>query len=100
MIFVVFGVIALALYITSFVMAGKYLDQTADWNTIKTELRKIWIITVVGSITLFIAVSLLYKEVQARDRYMYLLLLMICMSLGFAFCSLSISMMKTLQHAR
>ena len=80
-------------------MAGKYLDQKADWNTIKTELRKIWIITVVGSITLIIGISLLYKEIQARDRYMYLLLLIICMSLGFAFCSLFISMMKTLQHA-
>ena len=99
MIFIAFGVIALALYITSFVMAGKYLDQKADWNTIKTELRKIWIITVVGSITLIIGISLLYKEIQARDRYMYLLLLIICMSLGFSFCSLFISMMKTLQHA-
>ena len=80
-------------------MAGKYLDQTADWNTIKTELRKIWIITVVGSITLLISISLLYKEIQARDRYMYLLLLIVCMSLGFAFCSLSISMLKTLQYS-
>jgi len=98
MIVIVFGVIALALYITSFVMAGKYMDQTADWNTIKTELRKIWIITVVASITLFISISMLYREVQARDRFMYLLLLVCCMSMGFAFCSLSISTMKTLQH--
>ena len=93
MIVIVFGVIALALYITSFVMAGQYMDQTADWNIIKKELRKIWIITVVASITLFISISMLYKEVQARDRFMYLLLLMICMSLGFSVCSLSISAM-------
>lgn len=93
MIVIVFGVIALALYITSFVMAGQYMDQTADWNIIKKELRKIWIISVVASITLFISISMLYKEVQARDRFMYLLLLMICMSLGFSVCSLSISAM-------
>ena len=93
MIVIVFGVIALALYITSFVMAGQYMDQTADWNIIKKELRKIWIISVVASITLFISISMLYNEVQARDRFMYLLLLMICMSLGFSVCSLSISAM-------
>jgi uncharacterized membrane protein YoaT (DUF817 family) len=93
MIVIVFGVIALALYITSFVMSGQYMDQTADWNIIKKELRKIWIITVVASITLFISISMLYQEVQARDRFMYLLLLMICMSLGFSVCSLSISAM-------
>ena len=91
---IIFGLIAVALYIASFVMAGQYMDQTADWNIIKTELRKIWIISVVASITLFIAISMMYKEVQARDRYMYLLLLMVCMSLGFAFCSLSISMIN------
>jgi len=94
MIVIVFGVIALALYITSFVMAGQYVDQTADWNIIKKELRKIWIISVVASITLFISISMLYKEVQARDRFMYLLLLMGCMSLGFSVCSLSISMIS------
>jgi|UniRef100_A0A6C0DCR9 uncharacterized membrane protein YoaT (DUF817 family) len=94
MIVIVFGVIALALYITSFVMAGQYMDQTADWNIIKKELRKIWIISVVASITLFISISMLYKEVQARDRFMYLLLLMMCMSLGFSVCSLSISMIS------
>lgn len=74
-------------------MSGQYMDQTADWNIIKKELRKIWIITVVASITLFISISMLYQEVQARDRFMYLLLLMICMSLGFSVCSLSISAM-------
>lgn len=94
MIVIVFGVIALALYITSFVMAAKYMDQTADWNEIKTELRKVWIISAVGSITLFIGISMLYKEVHARDRFMYLLLLMMCMSLGFSVCSLSISMIS------
>jgi len=95
---IAFGLIAICLYIASFVMSSQYMDQTADWNTIKTELRKIWIITVVGSITLLISISTLYNEVQARDRYMYLLLLIVCMSLGFAFCSLFISIMKTLQH--
>jgi hypothetical protein len=94
MIVIVFGVIALALYITSFVMAGQYIDLTKDWNLIKTELRKIWIITVVASITLFISISMLYQEVQARDRFMYLLLLVCCMTMGFAFCSLSISAMS------
>ena len=89
-----FGLIAVVLYIVSFVMAGKYMDQTADWNVIKTELRKVWIISVVASITLFIAISILYTDVQARDRFMYLLLLMVCMTMGFAFCSLSISMIN------
>ena len=93
---IVFGVIALALYITSFVMSGQYIDQTKDWNIIKTELRKIWIITVVASITLLISISMLYKEVQARTRFSLLLMLISCMSLGFAFCSLTISIMKQL----
>ena len=94
LIVIVFGVISLALYITSFVMSSQYIDQTKDWNIIKTELRKIWIITVVASITLLISISMLYKEVQARDRFLFLLLLITCMSLGFAFCSLTISTMK------
>jgi uncharacterized membrane protein YoaT (DUF817 family) len=91
---IVFGLIALALYITSFVMAGRYMDQTEDWNIIKTELRKVWIISVVASITLFMAISTLYTEAQARDRFMYVMLLIGCMSMGFAYCALTISMIS------
>lgn len=91
---IIFGLIALTLYIISFFMAGQYMDLTADWNIIKTELRKIWIISVVGSITLFIAIASLYNEAQARDRFMYVLLLIACMSMGFAYCALTISMIS------
>jgi len=91
---IVFGLIALALYITSFVMAGQYMDQTEDWNLIKTQLRKVWIISVVASITLFMGISTLYTEAQARDRFMYVLLLIGCMSMGFAYSALTISMIS------
>jgi hypothetical protein len=88
---ILFPWISASLYLISFVLASQYMDQKEDWNIIKTELRKIWIMNVVASITLFIAISMLYNEAQARDRFMYLLLLMVCMSMGFAFCSLFIS---------
>jgi len=89
-----FALIAIVLYIISFIIAGQYMDQIEDWNLIKTQLRKIWIVSLVASITLFIAISTLYMEVQARDRFMYLLLLMVCMSMGFSFCSLTISIIS------
>ena len=86
-----FAVVALALYITSFVMASNSLKGTDDWNVIKNQLTKIWIITISGSFALFLATTMYYKESQSRDYFMYFVLAIACMSFGLSYCALVIS---------
>jgi heme/copper-type cytochrome/quinol oxidase subunit 2 len=91
---VVFGIIALALYIATFVMVGQNIDSTEDWNIIKSNLTKIWIITISASIALFLACSKYYKDAQGRDYFMYFILGIACLSLGLSYCAFMITMIS------
>lgn len=91
---IVFGIIALALYIATFVMIGQNVGSTEDWNIIKSNLTKVWIMTISASIALFIASTMYYKEAQGRDYFMYFILGIACLSLGLSYCSFTITMIS------
>lgn len=89
---IVFGIIALALYITTFVILGQNANSSDDWNAIKSNLTKVWIMSISASIALFIASTMYYKDAQGRDFFMYFILGIACLSLGLSFSAFSICM--------
>lgn len=89
---IVFGLIAVALYIATFVILGQNKGSTEDWNIIKSNLTKVWIMTISASIALFIATTMYYKEVQGRDYFMLFMLGIACLSFSLSVCAFGISM--------
>jgi len=88
---IVFGIIAIALYITTYVILGKNMSSSDDWNIVKSNLVKVWIMSVSASIALFLALMMYYKEVQGRDMYMYFILGIACLSLGLSYAAFAIT---------
>lgn len=94
MVVVLFGIIAMVLYIVTFVTVGQNIDSTEDWNTIKSNLTKIWIMSISALLALFLASSKYYKDAQGRDYFMYYILGIACLSLGLSYCAFMITMIS------
>lgn len=83
------GIGAAVCYIWSFVSISNFVGSKDDWNAIKPQITKIWILTLIGSLCLFIA-SALYV-LQDPHKTMYFLLGISCLSLGLSYSALAIS---------
>ena len=86
---VIFTVISIGLYITSFVTVSNFIGSKDDWNIIKPQLTKIWGLTLGGTVALMIA-SFLYF-VQDPSRMIYFILILTCLTLGLSFSAMAIA---------
>jgi hypothetical protein len=86
---VIFTVIAVGLYIASFVTVSNFVGSKDDWNIIKPQITKIWGLTLGGTVALMIA-SFLYF-VQDPSRMIYFILVLTCLTLGLSFSAMAIA---------
>jgi hypothetical protein len=87
---VVSGIVTAAFFITSFVLAGKFLGSEERWEKIQREVvSKILPLTLVGTLALFVTCALYI--LQDPNKTMYLLLVLGCLSLGLAYSAVVIS---------
>lgn len=85
--------ISAILFLTSFILTSKFLGGKEDWNTIRREaMTKIWPLSILGTIFLFIA-SAIYMT-QDPHRTMYYLLALCCLTLGISYSALAISVIS------
>ncbi len=85
----IFGITSIGLFIGAFVSMSNFVGSKDDWNLIKPQITKIWILTLIGTATLIIA-SLLYF-IQDSARTVFYILALTCVSLGLSFSALAIS---------
>lgn len=88
----VFGISAAIMYITSFSMLSKFAGSKDDWNEIKPQLSKIWIITLVSTVLLTLAA--LFYFIQDPSKAMYFMLIISCISLGLAYSALAVAVIS------
>ena len=84
-----FTVLAIGLFIGSFVSMSNFVGSKDDWNVIQPQITKILILTLIGTFSLIVA-ALLYF-IQDSSRTIYFILVVSCLSLGLSFSSLAIS---------
>jgi hypothetical protein len=86
---ILFTVVSVGMFISSFVSMANFIGSKDDWNLIKPQITKILILTLIGTFGLIVA-SLLYF-IQDSAKTIYFILILSCMSLGLSFSALAIS---------
>jgi hypothetical protein len=86
---VIFTIIAISMFIASFVTMSNFIGSKDDWNIIKPQITKIIGYTLAGTVGLIIASFMYY--IQDPQKTMYFILVLTCLSLGLSFSSLAIS---------
>jgi len=86
---IIFGLTSVGLFIGAFVSMSNFVGSKDDWNLIKPQITKIWILTLIGTFGLIVA-TLLYF-IQDSERTIYFILVLSCLTFGLSFSSLAIS---------
>jgi hypothetical protein len=86
---IIASVISLGMFIGSFVSASQFLGSKDDWNTIKPQITKIWILTLVGTFGFMIAALLFF--IQDSAKAMYFMVVISCLSLGLSYSALAVA---------
>jgi len=86
---IIAAVVAIACYISSFVMISQFVGSKDDWAVIKPQIQKVWLLTLAGSFALFVA-SILYY-VQDPKKAIYFILVLTCLSFGLSYSALAVS---------
>lgn len=82
-------VIFVGCFIGAFVSLSNFAGSKDDWNQLKPQITKIWILVIIGTFGLTIA-ALLYF-IQDPAKTMYFMIVMVCLSFGLAFSSLAVA---------
>jgi hypothetical protein len=83
------GIIAVGLYIGSFVVISQFVGSRDSQNQIKPEINKILGLTIGGSFFLFLA--LLVYFIKDPGNIIYIVLIMTCITLALSYSALAIS---------
>jgi|UniRef100_A0A6C0DZ32 hypothetical protein len=86
---IIFSLVSVGMFIGAFVSMSNFVGSKDDWNLIKPQITKIWILTLIGTFGLIIA-ALLYF-IQDSARTIYFILVLSCLTLGLSFSSLAIA---------
>ena len=84
-----FGLIAVIMYIWSFVSISQFTGSKDDWNLIKPQITKVWILSLIGTFAL--AMASLFFFIQDPQKTMYFMLVVSCLSLGLAYSALAVA---------
>ena len=76
-------------FIGAFVSLSNFAGSRDDWNQLKPQITKIWILVIIGTFGLTVA-ALLYF-VQDPAKTMYFMIVMTCLAFGLAFSALSVA---------
>lgn len=88
-IIILFSIVSVSLFITSFVIMSQFVGSKDDWNVIQPQITKVLILTIIGTFALVVA-SLLYY-IQDPAKTIYFILVLCCLSLGLSYAALAIS---------
>ena len=86
---IVCGLLAIGLYIGSFVVISQFVGTRDSQNQIKPEINKILGLTIGGSFSLFLALLLYFYKDPAN--IVYIVLVMTCITLALSYSALAIS---------
>jgi len=86
---IVSGLLAIGLYIASFVIISQFVGSKDSQNQIKPEINKILGLTIGGSFALFL--SLLMYFIKDPANIIYIVLIMTCITLALSYSALAIS---------
>jgi len=86
---IAFGLIAIGLYIGSFVIISQFVGTRDRQNQIKPDINKILATTILGSFFLFLA--LLMYFIKDPGNIIYIVLIMTCITLALSYSALAIS---------
>jgi len=89
LIIILFSIVSVSLFITSFVIMSQFVGSKDDWNVIQPQITKVLILTIIGTFALVVA-SLLYY-IQDPAKTIYFILVLCCLSLGLSYAALAIS---------
>jgi hypothetical protein len=85
----IFSLLAVGMFIGSFVSMSKFVGSKDDWNLIQPQITRILIFTIIGTFGLIVAALLYYIQDPAKS--IYFILIVCCVSLGLSFSSLAIA---------
>lgn len=83
------SIISIGMFIGSFVSISQFVGTKDDWNTIKPQLTKILILTLIGTFGFMIAALLFF--IQDSAKAMYFMIIITCLALGLSFSALAIA---------
>lgn len=83
------GLLAVGLYIGSFVVISQFVGTKDSQNQIKPEINKILGLTIGGSFALFLALLLYF--IKDPSNIIYIVLIMSCITLALSYSALAIS---------
>jgi hypothetical protein len=83
------GVVFVSFFIGAFASMSNFLGSKDDWNVLKPQLVKIWVLVLLGTIAFMIA-SLLYFY-QDPQKSILFTIVMTVLSLGLSFSALSVA---------
>jgi|UniRef100_A0A6C0DE52 hypothetical protein len=86
---IVCGILAVGLYIGSFVVISQFVGTKDSQNQIKPEINKILGLTIGGSFALFLALLLYF--IKDPSNIIYIVLIMSCITLALSYSALAIS---------
>lgn len=86
---IIFSVISISMYIWSFISISNFIGSKDDWNLIKPQITKVWILTLIGTFGLIVAALLYY--IQDPSHTIYFILVLSCLSLGLSFSALAVA---------
>ena len=86
---IVCGLLAVGLYIGSFVVISQFVGTKDSQNQIKPEINKILGLTIGGSFALFLALLLYF--IKDPGNIIYIVLIMTCITLALSYSALAIS---------
>ena len=86
---IVFGLLAIGLYIGSFVVISQFVGTRDSQNQIKPEINKILGLTIGGSFALFLALLLYF--IKDPGSIIYIILIITCITLALSYSALAVS---------
>ena len=91
---VLLGLIAIGLYVWSFIMVSNNIDSKDDLDKIKQALPKIWGLTISGSIA--ISLAILFYFIYDSDKAIMITLFLSCLTFGLSYSALCFSLLSKL----
>ena len=84
------SIISFSMFIASFVSTAQIVGGKDDWNLIQSQVGKILILTLIGTVCFTIAVMVFCHTLEDPD-IIYILIPIACISLGLSYSALAIS---------
>jgi hypothetical protein len=85
------GIVAVILYITSFVLTSKAIGDSDRWNHLQSAIPGILGPTIAGGFVMFIALMMYIYQMENQKHVMYIVVGVSSLALCMAFASIAIA---------